>query len=671
MSKRVSLLTLALCSVVSPVQSLAQQPQAQPSPPPQAQPSKPAKSAKPAAKKPAAAAAEADPMAEIRRTTAVSLVTTLADDARTFREPGLRARVQARAADALWETDREKSLALFRRAWDEAESADAEADRLLAEERRRQQRERGSFSVALPPSLRTEVLRLAAKRDRALGEEFLTKLDEARKRESESAATSNERPPDTERDASGKPQRPDPMETPPAVAKRLRLAVQLLDDGDVERAIQFADPALGAVTPVGLEFLARLRQKNAPAADERYAAMVARAAASPASDANTASLLSSYLFSPTLFMVFSASAGSNANSWGRGGPAAYPAPGATTPQLRAAYFRAASAILLRPTPAPEQDLTSSGRAGWHMVISRLLPLFDQYAPDRSAPLRAKMASLAPDTPDWVRQPGANNALTRGLVPEDPNRDQLGETLRRLEQAKTAEERDAVYVDAVFDAQRQKDPRVEEFLAKIEDADTRQRLRAYIDIEAARAAVAEKDVAELLRLARGNTLTSFQRVWALTEAARLVSKNEPGRAVELLDEAQAEAKERIDPDSKERVSALVAVATQLVEIDRARAWEVMLEVVKASNAAKDYTGEDGRLSTRFQSKNMSMMSTTSAQSFDLTDIFTKLAREDMQRAADLARTFEGESPRAFATLAVARTVLGKTEQPKPAPVRAAS
>lgn len=662
MSKRVSLLALALCSVVSPVQALAQQPQAQPS--------KSAKPAKPGAKKPSAAA-EVDPMAEIQRTTAVSLITTLADDARTFREPGLRARVQARAADALWETDREKSLLLFRRAWDEAESADAEADRLLAEERKRQQRERGSFSVALPPSLRTEVLRLAAKRDRALGEEFLTKLDEARKRELESAATSNERPPDTERDASGKPQRPDPMETPPAVAKRLRLAVQLLEDGDVNRAIQFADPALGAVTPVGLEFLARLRQKNAPAADERYAAMVARAAASPASDANTASLLSSYLFSPTLFMVFSADAGSNANSWAHGGPAAFPPPGDATPQLRAAYFRAASAILLRPTPTPEQDSTSSGRAGWHMVITRLLPLFDQYAPDRSAALRAKMASLAPDTPDSVRQPGANNALTRGLVPEDPNRDHLGETLRRLEQARTAEERDAVYVDAVFDAQRQKDPRVEEFLSKIEDTDTRRRLRAYIDVEAARAAVNEKDVAELLRLARGGTLTSFQRAWALTEAARLVSKSEPGRAAELLDEAQTEAKERIDPASKERVSALVAVATQLVEIDRARAWEVMLEVVKASNAAKDYTGEDGRISTRFQSKNMSMMSTTSAQSFDLTDIFTKLAREDMQRAADLARTFEGESPRAFATLAVARTVLGKTERPKPARERAAN
>ncbi|HEX8335874.1 MAG TPA: hypothetical protein VF621_04050, partial [Pyrinomonadaceae bacterium] len=499
MSKRVSLLALALCTVVSPVSAGAQEPQAAAPRP-----------AKASAKKPAADAA--DPVAELRRTTAISLVSSLADDARMFRDPALRARVQARSADALWETEREKAAALFRRAWDEAEAADADAERRLADEKRRQQRERGSFSVNLPPSLRTEVLRLAAKRDRALGEEFLTKLDEARKRELESAATSTERPTDSAGKQPPEQQRPDPMETPPALAKRLRLAIQLLQDGDTERAIQFADPALGGVHPPVLEFLTRLREKNPQAADGRYAALVGRAAQNPASDANTASLLSSYLFSPMLYMTFSASAGSNANSWGRD---TYAPPVDVSPQLRAAYFRAAASILLRPTPTPDQDRTSAGRAGWYMVITRLLPLFDQFAPDRAAALRAKQASLAPDTPDNLRQPGVNNALSRGLVPEDPNRDRVGETLGRLDRAKTAEERDAVYVDAVFDALRQKDPRVEEFLGTIEEADTRQRLRAYIDMEAARAAVNERNAAEALRIARANTLTSIQRAWVLT------------------------------------------------------------------------------------------------------------------------------------------------------------
>jgi hypothetical protein len=299
-----------------------------------------------------------------------------------------------------------------------------------------------------------------------------------------------------------------------------------------------------------------------------------------------------------------------------------------------------------------------------MVITRLLPLFDQYAPDRAAALRGKQASLAPDTPDGLRQPGVNNALTRGLVPEDPNRDRVGETLGRLDRAKTAEERDMVYVDAVMDAMRQKDPRVEEFLNKIEDTDMRQKLRAFVDMDAAREAVNERNMTEALRIARGNTLTSIQRAWVLTEVARLLSKNEPGRAVEILDEALTEAKERIDPASPERVSALVAVATQLYELDRARTWEVMHEVVKAANAAKEYTGEDGRIGMRFEAKGMTMSSSNTVQSFDLTDIFTKLAREELQRAADLARSFEGEAPRSFATLAVARSVLDNKAAKRP-------
>ena len=603
--------------------------------------------------------AEEDPMAEIRRTTAISLITTLADDARTFRDTTLRARVQARAADALWETEREKARTLFRRAWDEAEAADAENDRRIDEERRKQMRERGSFSIQMPPSLRTEVLRLAAKRDRELGEEFLARLEAARKEETANPATASAPGGEDEverQGAGGSQRRPDPNEAPPAAAKRLRLAVQLLEDGDVERAIQFADPALTQANAAALEFLARLRPKNAKAADERYAALVRRAALDPASDANTASLLASYIFTPALYVTFTPDAGSNSNSWGRN----FPVPADIAPQLRAAYFNAASSILLRPIPPADQDRSSSGRAGWYMVIARLLPLFEQHAPDKSALLRARMAALLPDTPAASRGPN-NNAITRGLVPEDPNRDRVQEGLNRLSGAKTQEERDEVYVDAVFNAMRQKDSRVEEFLNKIEDPDLRKRVRAYVDFEAAEKAVRDEDFAEALRLARGTSLTSIQKTWLLTEVARLLSKKEPGRSLEVLEESLLEAK-RIDDASPERASALVAIATQFYELDRPRAWEVMSEVVKASDsAAGGYTGEDGSLSVRLQTKNSTMMSSSSVQSFDLAGIFSKLAREDLSRAVELARGFGVESPRAVATLAVARAVLSEKKE----------
>src|SRR4051812_10995820 len=77
-----------------------------------------------------------DPAIEARRTMAVSLVTSLAEEARSFRDLVLRARVQGRSADLLWDTDPEAARALFRRAWESAENADDENAKRTDEQRR-------------------------------------------------------------------------------------------------------------------------------------------------------------------------------------------------------------------------------------------------------------------------------------------------------------------------------------------------------------------------------------------------------------------------------------------------------------------------------------------------------------------------------------------------------
>jgi hypothetical protein len=70
---------------------------------------------------------EADAEAAQQRTVAISLVTSLADEARSFKDQTRRARVQARAADVLWDTDPERARELFRRAWEAAEKDRSEA----------------------------------------------------------------------------------------------------------------------------------------------------------------------------------------------------------------------------------------------------------------------------------------------------------------------------------------------------------------------------------------------------------------------------------------------------------------------------------------------------------------------------------------------------------------
>src|SRR5215212_12093170 len=130
-------------------------------------------------KKPKPNTEEADAEAAQQRTMAISLDTSLADEARSFKDQTRRARVQARAADVLWDTDPDRARELFRRAWEAAEIVDADSARKRAEEMKRLEAGGEPVVVRGGPDLRSEVLRLVAKRDRKLGEEFLKALDEA------------------------------------------------------------------------------------------------------------------------------------------------------------------------------------------------------------------------------------------------------------------------------------------------------------------------------------------------------------------------------------------------------------------------------------------------------------------------------------------------------------
>jgi len=53
--------------------------------------------------------------------------------------------------------------------------------------------------------------------------------------------------------------------------------------------------------------------------------------------------------------------------------------------------------------------------------------------------------------------------------------------------------------------------------------------------------------------------------------------------------------------------------------------------------------------------------SNAEDFDLIAVFRHLARADLLRAIQLAKTFTGEAPRAVATLAIARSVLEKRKE----------
>ena len=594
------------------------------------------KKTKPAKEK----AEEIDAEAEQQRTVAISLVTTLADEARSFKDLTRRARVQARAADVLWDTDPERARELFRRAWEAAENVDDEAARQRSEEIKRMEAGGGPVVLRGGADLRSEVLRLVAKRDYKLSGEFLKALEEDNAKSNEEAAAAARR-------------RGGPMDQLGA-SKRLQLARRLLDDGDVERAMTFARESLDKVNLDTIFFLSALREKDAALADKLFEILLGHVSRDPLADANTVSGLSSYVLTPFLYIVFEPSGGGNQNR--SRGP--QPPPD-IHPAVRSQFLKVAFQILMQPSPPADQDRTTSGVRGKYMVIKRLLPIFEQHAPDLAPSLRTQMTALASYVPQNLQQ-GENRALTVGIAPEDAESDPYQRMQERLDKATRSEDRDAIYVDYAVSLTGKGDSRARDLVDKIENSDLRKSVKAYTDFQLVQLAVRKKDAAEAARLAKDGELTSIQRVWAYTSAAKLVATSERSRALDLLNEALAESR-RISNSDSDRARALTAVAANLADLDLVRAWEILGEVVKAANAAEGFTGEDSRISSRLQTPMMVVMTNSTAEDFDLLAVFNHLARADLLRAVQLAKTFTGEAPRAVATLAISRSILEKRKQ----------
>lgn len=600
--------------------------------PPGSKPVPQVKKRQTAAKPPARADNQAD---EAQRVFAIQTISALADEARGYKDESLRASVQARAADALWDIDPERARTLFDRAWEAATAVDQAGRRRNEEARRRFLSGQGGIGfIPPPPNLRAEVLRLASKRDRVLAESFLAQMEKEDKRAEEENNTASFW---------------DPTEPPAATARRLELARQLLEGGDTERALLVAKPGLNRVTSQGIVFLVLLRQKNADLADQGFAALLEKAAVDPTADATSISLLSSYVFTPSVLVTVTRN-GLLMNPWLE---ETLPPP-KLSPALRTAFCHVAIQILTRPIPPVELERTSAGRAGTYFTMMRLLPLFKQSDPEAATALQGRLNVLAQEAEGLL--PEQQRAfINAGLNPKASKEEGLNDALARVERAASTDERNYLLAIAAHAAVMQNDPGAQALADKIEDPELKRRVRNFVDFTLVSKALEKKDAEQALRLARPGELSPFQRVWAYTESARLLKSPAPQRARELLAEAMTEAR-RIAATGPENAQAWVAIANSALVIDPDILAETISEAVKAINKAPDYTGEEDKVSARFQSRSAVAAMDIAAPLASLANLYGKLGREDIYFAADTARSITNESPRAVALLAAAQSVL---------------
>jgi hypothetical protein len=578
-----------------------------------------------------AAELEAERVLKERRANAQSLLINLAADARNFADATLRARTQTRIGDALWELDRERSKAMFRSAWDAAEVADAESQARMQEDIRQQQARtgRGSYVLATPPNLRREVLEAAVKRDQKLGEEFLAKYKDQKSREVDERSRS-----------------PSADDVDEATSQRFSLANDLLNAGDVDKALQLVDAYLGSVSMQSVDFVTSLHDKLPAGADKIYAAMLQNAALNPQADANTVSILASYIFTPHSYVTFHGTGTSSAST----GSAVPPNVSAG---LRALFFSTATAILLRPLP----EQSTAGPNGQYLGLKRLMPLLEQSgSAEATTALRAQLDNLG--------AVASNEARTRddGLMhPEKPPADRPPpldreqSLLDRVDHAKTSAEHDQLYLALAMNMVDKDDRRAGDYVDKIDEMELRNGARAYIDAAIAWKVFSKKDIERALELARNGELTHLQKSWLLSQTAGFIGVKDRERGAQVLEDAAAEAR-RIETGDADRPRAYFAIANVVLRINRPGVWGVMDDAIRAANSAEKFTGEDGEITFRLVSKGTNSVHQHSFADFDVSGIFAKLANEDYDKAVELARALQAEAPRANAVIALARSIL---------------
>jgi hypothetical protein len=566
----------------------------------------------------------ADTESQQRRATMTSLLQSLAIEARSYRNESLRARIQARIADVIWDQDQDAARALFRRAWDVAETVETsnEAQASLPGRQPTQ-------APRLRATLRREVIQLAARRDVRLAEEFLAKLTPKQNTDSKVA---NAELSESE------------------IAERLRLASILLESNDIDRALQLSAPAFIHINERSILFLIALRDKAADIADQQFARLLALTRADPSSDANTVSFLASYVLTPSIFLVVSPTGIPSGNN--------YPPrlPPDLAPGLRRSFFETAANILLRPFP--QIDQSSAGRAGTYFIATRLLPRFQQFAPDLVPAITAQLAALGPEAARATANAG-DIAINRGMS-DDGQRVSFEEELKdRLDRAQDADARDRAYAHAAMSFAGEGDPRAQEFVNKIEDLETRKGVASFVDYTSIMNLLRRKQPDDALRLLRKADLPHTLRAHFLTQAAALTLKTDRVRATELFEEALSETR-RIDAGTHERAYCLIALLQEISKLDKSRSWELLSETIKAANAVPDFTGETGNTSVTLEGKFGIRLSTELAEPTALSEIFVRLTAEDFYQALDVSKTFSGDAPRALAMIAVGKAVFSDAD-----------
>lgn len=610
-----------------------------------------------AASKEAAEQQQRQQQEKARRTEAIALLNETAERARLFDDLFYRARAQALVADALWNADEARARVIFRRAWEAAVASD-KADREEAANAS------GAASVTLQPLIteaRDEVLLKAAARDTSLAEAFLKDL-------TQEMAGDKSKAQDQPAPAGRSPWH----ELSGMDAERLAYAFELLGQGASNSAARLAAPLVSRGTSADIvAFIIRLGEQAPADAETIYRGLLAQALTDSSADANSVLLLSAPVISPDQLVVVDEGGSLQVRPLPRADREATLWPPVSGP-LSKAFYQTAAALLLRPITPRSTDGTQTQTQAFalYLALGRLLPFFEREAAQYAPELRARANALAGELDAARREQLASHF---DPTPVRQRNDPLRSSFEQLAHATSAPERDPILIRIVRAAVRNRLwDRARRAAAEIDNQDVRRAALSFIavsqisDLARTYADDEEHDYESIIKFLNGADVPPLAHAWGFTEAALVASRREDARpALIILDEAERYAA-RVEAKTRQRIAAYAVVTGAAARLDPPRAWRLLSEVVKATNAVEDFTGDEISLDIRATAVEQGNATaddqfSVTSEAFRFDGIFATMARLDMIKTVAEARSLEGRVPQAFAYIAIARAVLDKKQE----------
>jgi hypothetical protein len=546
------------------------------------------------------------PTLRVEQRHALGVVDKIAGEARSIDDIATRVRLEARAAELLWDFDQARARVVFAKAFDEADSMIDDSSPSL-------------FGGALRAQLLAEVLRRAYVRDTAFAETLLNSLDDSG--DGIDYGTTG------------------PMEATEQGTARLAIATSLAATNS-SAAVALARSSLDDADPSELAgFLIVLRRADKSAGDALYTEAIAHLSRQSALVGDLVSLQSYAI--PTIEP--------NApDPWRSFGVP-------PTPNLAAYYLEAVwlagQRQLVQFAGAAQNDQPATA-GDLYAQFASLLPAFDQFDPARVPDVRAVLANAATSLDASERD--RFDSLTRVETAQS--------IADRAANTPDQSTRDALYLRAATVAAASSDDfrEVESYASKINNSEMRQSFLDGAGQMISRRLANRRRYDDAVRVATQVPGLDARVECHLVIAARAAETGDRSRASEVLDAAEVDA-EKARPS--EQSLSLARIASAYSGLDTIRGAEVMQDAVRATNVAFRLDRPDaGSNPGRAPSGRTQAVGTRACTELEVG--LERIASSDYFRALMLAQSIDDKTCSMSAQLAAARGALSRAPRPAP-------